>query len=601
MAKESVQRRLAAILAADVVGYSRLIRFDEEGTLAALKTLRADIIDPKIAENHGRIVKLMGDGMLAEFSSVVDAVRTAAEIQRAVAERNADQSEEQRIDFRVGINLGDVIIDGDDIQGDGVNVASRLEGLAEPGGICISAAVYDQVRDRIELSFEDLGEQAVKNIDRPIRVWQWTNDASVTAEGPATTDEPIPLVDQPSIAVLPFNNLSGSAEQEYFVDGITEEIITALSRFRDLMVIARNSTFQYKGQSVDVRVVGQELGARYVLEGSVRRAGDRIRATAQLLDAGNGGYLWAETYQRDLTAADVFEIQDDIAERVVGTIADSFGVLSQVRLKQKRRKDTDSLNAFEAVLRARAYYRDNYSADEHYRVRDWLERAVELDPNYADAWAWLAGAYRDEYYQHHNPRPDPLIRAETAARKAIALDPDNQQANLVLAHVDFFNGDVGAFRALADKTISLNPNSADKLGSLATFMCFIGEWDRGVEMARKAIGLSARPAGFFFLPLAFDHYRKREYAEALAITQKSDLLRLYRTQMLLAAINGQLGRREPAQAALDKLLELYPDFAIEGWNELRRGNVPENLIAQLFDGLRKAGLEFADGSPATDQ
>ncbi len=283
MAEGRTERRLAAILAADVVGYSRLIRADEEGTLDRLKVLRNEIIHAKIAEHNGRIVKLMGDGMLAEFASVVDAVRAAIEAQRSITEHNAGSPEKKRIEFRVGINLGDVVIDGDDIQGDGVNVAARLEGLAEPGGICVSGGVYDQVRDRVDAPFEDMGEQEVKNIDRPVRVWRWAADTPTAAPRSETESEPLSLPDKPSIAVLPFVNMSGDPEQEYFSDGITEDIITELSRFQNLMVIARNSVFTYKGRAVRVQDVGRELGVAYVVEGSVRKAGQRVRISAQLV------------------------------------------------------------------------------------------------------------------------------------------------------------------------------------------------------------------------------------------------------------------------------------------------------------------------------
>ena len=291
-----MQRRLAAILATDVVGFSRLIRADEEGTIAALKALRVDIIDPKLAEHHGRIVKLMGDGMLAEFPSVVDAVRAAVATQQAVRAHNSGLPEDKRIAFRVGINLGDVVIDGDDIHGDGVNLAARLEGLAKPGGICISGSVHEQIRDRIDPAFEDLGEQEVKNIDRPVRVWQWIADARLAAGVSAKTDQPLPLPDKPSIAVLPFENMSGDPEQEYFSDGISEDLTTALSRFDGLVVITRNSAFTYKGEAVDVKRVGRELGVRYVLEGSVRRAGERVRVYAQLVDAETDRHVWADRF-----------------------------------------------------------------------------------------------------------------------------------------------------------------------------------------------------------------------------------------------------------------------------------------------------------------
>jgi adenylate cyclase len=301
-----MERRLAAIMAADVVGYSRLIRADEDRTLAALKSLFADLVGTKIGEHHGRVVKLMGDGVLAEFASVVEAVRAAAEMQQALSARNAALPQGQRIEFRVGVNLGDVVIDGEDIHGDGVNVAARLEGLAEPGGVCISGAVHDQVRDRVELRFEDLGRQQVKNIDRPVRVWRWIHDTA--ASYPEVGQMKRLLPDKPSIVVLPFNNMSRDPDQEYFSDGITEDIITDLSKVSGLFVIARNSSFVYKDKTFSVPGVCRELGVKFALEGSIRKAGNRVRVTAQLIDGASGGHLWAERYDRDLT--DIFEVQD---------------------------------------------------------------------------------------------------------------------------------------------------------------------------------------------------------------------------------------------------------------------------------------------------
>ena len=313
-----MERRLAAILATDVVGYSRLIRADEEGTIAALKTLRADVIDPKLAEHHGRIVKLMGDGMLAEFPSVVDAVRAAVETQQAVAEHNSDLPKDKWIEFRVGINLGDVVIDGDDIHGDGVNLAARLEALAEPGGICISAAVYDQVRDKLDMPFRDMGEQDVKNIDRPVRVWQWVAGTAPGTAGSPASSSPLALPDKPSIAVLPFDNMSDEMDQEYFADGLTEDIITELSRFQTFFVIARHSAFVYKGKAVSVQDVGCELGVHYVVEGSVRKAGDRLRVVVQLIEAASGNHIWAERYDREL--GDIFDLQDELTQAIVAAI-----------------------------------------------------------------------------------------------------------------------------------------------------------------------------------------------------------------------------------------------------------------------------------------
>ncbi len=313
-----MERRLAAIFAADVVGYSRLIRADEEGTLTAFKAMQANLIDPLLGEHHGRTVKLMGDGILVEFASAVSAVRAAAAIQKGLAERNAALPQDKRIEFRAGINLGDVVIDGDDIHGDGVNLAARLEGLARPGGFCISEAVYEQVRDRTDFRFEDLGLKLVKNIDRPLRVWHWHPDEDAAVAGLAPAGTPPPPADRPAIAVLPFDNMSGDREQEYFADGITEDIITEISKIPGLLVISRNSTFTYKQKAVKAQDVCRDLGVRYILEGSVRKAGTRVRITAQLIDGRSGGHLWAERYDRGLE--DIFAVQDDVTERIVRTL-----------------------------------------------------------------------------------------------------------------------------------------------------------------------------------------------------------------------------------------------------------------------------------------
>ena len=399
MAEERVRRRLAAILAADVVGYSRLVRADEEGTLAALKALHAATIDPKITENDGRVVKLMGDGLLAEFSSAVDAVRSAVEIQRALAERNSDRLEKEQIEYRIGINLGDVVIDGDDIQGDGINVASRLEGLSEPGGMCISAAVYDQVRDRIDLAFEDLGDQEVKNIDRPIRVWRWCG-AATAADIPQTSGAtPLPLPDKPSIAVLPFNNMSGDPEQEYFSDGISEDIITALSCIRQFFVIARNTSFTFKGRPVDVQAVASNLGVRYVLEGSVRKAGNRVRITAQLIDGETGRHLWADRYDRNLE--DIFEVQDEITRTVVGAIEPEMDRAERERALQKQ---PENLVAWDHLQRG-YWHLFKFERSSVTQAKDHFARAIELDPNFARAHAALAHANFVSIRQRYSDSP----------------------------------------------------------------------------------------------------------------------------------------------------------------------------------------------------
>jgi adenylate cyclase len=351
MAEERLQRRLAAILVADVVGYSRLIRSDEEGTLAIIRRLRREMIDPGLTAHDGRIVKAMGDGLLVEFGSVVDAVRAAAEVQRAMARRNTGVPEERRIVFRIGINLGDVVIEDDDIHGDGVNVAARLEALAEPGEICISGAVYDQVRDRLDLVFEDMGEQTVKNIDRPVPAWRWADEGAGAATQQAAAPASLPLPDKPSIVVLPFENLSGDPDQEYFADGITEDITTELSRFGSIFVIARNTAFSYRGKSVNVRQVARELGVQYVLEGSVRKAGQRVRITAQLIDAPDDRHVWAERYDRELD--DIFAVQDEIVERIVGNLEPELMLAQSARAYDRPSENSKAQDNYWSAPRKR--------------------------------------------------------------------------------------------------------------------------------------------------------------------------------------------------------------------------------------------------------
>ena len=347
MSEARVERRLTAILAADVVGYSRLMGADEEGTLAALKAIRRELVDPRIVEDRGRIVKTTGDGLLVEFPSVVDAVRCAVDVQREMAERNAGVPSETRIEFRVGINLGDIIIDGDDIFGDGVNVAARLETLAEPGGICVSHVVRDQVRDKLAFAFEDMGEQQVKNIARPVRIHRIRIDAAAAALPAAAPQPTLALPDKPSIAVLPFQNMSGDRQQEYFADGMVEEIITTLSRIKWLFVIARNSSFTYKGQAVDVKQVGRELGVRYVLEGSVRKGGNLVRITAQLIDAETGAHLWADRF--DGSMEDVFDLQDQVATSVAGIMEPA---LQAAETRRAVARPTADLTAYDLYLRS---------------------------------------------------------------------------------------------------------------------------------------------------------------------------------------------------------------------------------------------------------
>src|SRR5215467_3635414 len=387
----SQTRRLAAILAADVAGYSRLMGEDEEGTLARLKAIRRELADPKVKEHHGRIVKTTGDGLLLEFASVVDAVRCAVEVQREMAERNADVPPDRRLELRMGINLGDIIKDGRDIFGDGVNVAARLEALAEPGGICVSRVVRDQVRDKLDFSFEDMGEQQVKNIARPVRVHRVLlgERPSSSEPGAAVLPPPLALPDKPSIAALPFQNMSGDPEQEYFADGMVEEIITALSRFSGLLVIARNSSFAYKGRSVDVKQAGRELGVRYVLEGSVRKAANRVRITGQLIDASNGANIWADRF--DGALADVFDLQDEVTASVVGAMSPK---IEQAEIQRAKRKPTGSLDAYDYFLHGLAMDHD-WTREANNEALRLFYKSIEIDPDFASAFGMEAWCYVD--------------------------------------------------------------------------------------------------------------------------------------------------------------------------------------------------------------
>ena len=511
-----MERRLAAIMAADVVGYSRLIRADEEGTIAALKALRADLIDPKIAEHHGRIVKLMGDGMLAEFASVVDAIHAAVETQVALTEHNADLPENKRIEFRVGINLGDVVIDGDDIQGDGVNVAARLEGLARPGGICVSGSVHEQVRDRVDLALEDLGEQELKNIDRPVRVWQWRPDRGAVAGDTVPHEEPRTLPDKPSIAVLPFDNMSGDPEQEYFSDGLTEDIITGLARIKWLFVIARNSSFAYKGESVDVKQAGRELGVRYILEGSVRKASSRVRVTGQLIEAETGRHVWADRYDRTLD--DVFAIQDELTMSVVAAIEPS---LRQAEIERVKRKRPDSLDAYDLVLRAIPHV---YPAmpDGAAKAVPLLESALNMEPNYALAHGFAAWSH-EILFARGGAREENRLGATRHAHAAIAHGRDDAIAlSLGGFAIGLVAHDREAARQAFEAALALSPSCALSYNLGSVVMVLAGDADRGIEWGERALRWSPfDPMNYSpWFSITLGHFQRGDYEAAAEAAHK---------------------------------------------------------------------------------
>jgi len=446
-----MERRLAAILAADLVGYTRLIRVDEEGTIAALKDLRITTFDPIIAQHHGRIVKLMGDGVLVEFSSVVDAVRAATQFQQSLLERNAEHPKDSWLEFRVGVNLGDVVIDGDDIHGDGVNLAARLEGLADPGGVCISDSVHDQVRDRLDLKFADLGDREVKNIDRPIRVWQWSIQ---TAKNVLNSNPLIPDSGEdqrPRIAILPFDNMSGDSEQEYFSDGITEDIITELSKVSALFVVARNTTFMYKNRPKNLQVVARELSVDHLVEGSVRKSGNRVRINAQLIDGKSGGHTWAEKYDRELT--DIFEVQDEITAEIISALRIALQTKGTHPSENTRTQDMD---AYDLFLRGRRLQHQFYKPSLELAIQ-LFRQATSLDPNYARAYCGIADTSAF-LYQFYKKTPKLLDDINDNSTKALILAPNMAEAHASRGNAYYTNNDfINADKAF-EKAVELDRN-----------------------------------------------------------------------------------------------------------------------------------------------
>jgi adenylate cyclase len=491
-------RRLTAILAVDVAGYSRLMGADEEGTHGRLKAHLGELVNPKIGEHRGRVVKNTGDGFLAEFASVVDAVRCAVEVQWGMAERNEGTPPEKRIEFRIGINLGDVIAEEDDIFGDGVNIAARLEALAEPGGICVSRVVRDQVRDKLDYNFEDMGEQQVKNIARPVRVYR-VRDRAVPIEQPLpASSQPLPLPDKPSIAVLPFQNMSGDAEQEYFADGIAEDAITALSRYPSLFVIARNSSFTYKGQSVDVKQVGRELGVRYVLEGGLRKSGNRVRVTAQLVEAETGKHVWAERYDRDL--ADIFALQDEITD--AATIAISPAI-AEAELQRALRKPAGSLDAWAAYQRG-LWHLGKFAREDNALAEKFFREAIDLDPTFAGGYRGLGYAQFQATMSGFQKRSLPEVQssAEALARRAVGLDGADAEARTFLGEMLLYRGDHEGALGEAERALAMTPNLASAHGWRGAALTLSGRVDEGLTSLRTSIrARSPRPVvGIAFEP-----------------------------------------------------------------------------------------------------
>jgi adenylate cyclase len=593
LATERVERKLAAILAADVAGYSRLMGTDEEGTLARLKALRRELADPKIKEHRGRIVKTTGDGLLLEFASVVDAVRCGVEVQREMAERNADVPSDRRIEFRMGINIGDIIKDGRDIYGDGVNVASRLEALAEPGGICVSRVVRDQVRDKLDFTFDDLGEQRVKNIARPIRVHrirfaEETDIPYLRVSQPVTTPQ-LSLPDKPSVAVLPFTNMSGDPEQEFVSDGIAEDVITALSHYPSLFVIARNSTFTYKGRAVDVKQVGRELGVRYVLEGSVRKAGNRIRVTAQLIEAGTSNHIWAERYDRDL--ADIFAVQDEITQALTTALTPA---IADAELRRAIRKPPESLDAWAAYQRG-LWYLSKANPDDDTIAQNFFRQAIDLDPTFAPGYTALALAQLQAaaVYQKLGLL-EAQSSAEALARRAVGLDGTDAEARSCLGWALQARGELVGALIEIERALEMSPNLALAHWQRGATLIFSGRPKEGLEALETCIRLDPRDPfmSVRLLHIACGLYFARDYEGVIEAAKR--LIRSYPDFPMIyrwpAAALGQLARNAEAKEWLEKAISQAP----AAFNMYVHNRVPwfrPEDHAHLLEGLRKAGWE----------
>jgi len=569
-------RRLAAILAADVAGYSRLMGADEEGTLERLKALRRELLAPKIAKHHGRIVKTIGDGLLVEFASVVDAVRCAVEVQQAMPERNADFAADHRIELRIGINLGDVIVEGDDLYGDGVNIAARIEALADAGGVFVSNTVHDHVRDRLPFVFEDLGEQQVKNIARPVRVYR-VRDIGAASKSP--TAPSLPLPDKPSIAILPFANMSGDPEQEYFADGMVEEIITALSRIRWLFVIARNSSFTYKGQAIDVKQVGRELGVRYVLEGSVRKAGGRVRITAQLIDALSGVHLWADRFDGSLE--DVFELQDKVAISVAGVIEPT---LQAAELRRSSARPTSDLTAYDFYLRALPH-QFSFASDRNTLVLDLLGRAIDCDPDCGPALA-LAAFLRAQLDVNGwtDDREATRRTAIDLARRALRAAPDDPEVLAPSAFVlAWYGEDIDVAIGLVDRCLDLNPSFARGWYWSAVLRLFAGQPDLAIKHLEASLRLSPRDrfgAPLTGIGIALFFNRRFDEAAAKLLASLEQVPSLALTYQFLASCYAHMERLDEARAIASRLRSLTPVVVPSG-AQFRNPEQPELYLSGL--------------------
>lgn len=584
MGQAGFERKLTTVLIADIVGYSRLMAADEADTLVRLKTHRRELIEPKAAEHHGRVVKLIGDGVLMEFGSVVEAVNFAADVQHMMTLRNIDVPDDQRITYRIGINIGDIIVDGDDIYGDGVNLAERLEGLADPGGICISHSVHAQIKGKVNLVFEDMGEHEVKNIPEPVRVYRIGTGQSPSPTAAAPAEKPT-LPEKPSIAVLPLTNMSGDPEQDYFADGISEDITTDLSKISGLFVIARNSAFAYKGQNPDIREVGRELGVRYVLEGSVRKSGSTVRINAQVIDSSTGGHVWAERYDRKVE--DIFAVQDEVTRAIINALRVELGDEERARRKGRGKVNPE---AYDCLLRAQQCL-NRLSATSLAESRTMLMRAVELDPGLASAYATLSLVYITERLNKwNNPGPDHLERALALARQACETDNNEPRAYYALAHSQMWLRNLDDAETAAQRSLELDPNFAGGFAALGLVRDYDGRHADAVGFFEQALKLDPQyNMGLQYLgraQFAMEQYEEAErtFTRRLIHAPHSDMTRAF-----LASLYGHTGRVDDAQRLWQEVMEINPDFSVD---RIRR-DLPyreASWFDRYVDGLSKADL-----------
>jgi adenylate cyclase len=571
MVEKRVQRRLAAILAADVVGFSRLMETDEAGTLAALKSRRRDVLDPLVAKHEGRVFKITGDGVLVEFASAVNAVQCAADLQHAMARANSDQPEDRHVVLRIGVNLGDVMIEGSDLYGDGVNIAARLEALADPGGILVSGTAFDHIKSKVRVGFDDLGAKSLMNIAEPVRTYRVTDTPAVAVAAPKPTSG------KPSIAVLPFTNMSGDPGQEYFSDGVTEDIITELARYHSLIVIARNSAFQFRGAAVDMSAVRQKLGVSYIVEGSVRRFGDQLRITAQLIDALSGAHLWADRYDRVMQ--DVFAVQDDVARTIATTLEGRVAASGAAQVKNKPTKDWVAYDFFLKGRERDAYF-DLVGADACFA------HAIELDPGYVDAHAFRAIILTTRYYL--DQQPETLRQAEACARMAPSIDDHLVLSHDAMAYVAMQQRKFDLAGVHSSRAVQINPNDVLAASTHALWLVRVGKAVEALEWLDAAMRREPFPASWFWHIRCIVLFHLKRYDETIAAIHNMAST-YYVHHAYCASAHAHAGRPLEAAREVATILEARPDTTIARIAAVEPSADPA-LLDHLLDGLRKAGL-----------